>query len=273
MAASTVWDPSLYERYAEFRRRPLIDLVARVGVTSPRKVVDLGCGNGLATLSLVDLWPTARIVGIDNSPDMLRRARELDTADRVEWVELDAQDWPGDPEADVVVSNAMMQWLPQPMPLLRRWLAAMPPEGWFAVQVPGNFESPSHTLLADAVRRSPQAEVLLPRLRELRGGIERDDLCDEFVAAGLEADVWETTYVHLLDPEATSADPVLDWVRGTALRPVLGVVDADAERHLIDAYAASLRLAYPREAGGVRLPFRRLFAVGQRRGAGERTEL
>ncbi len=71
---------------------------------------------------------------------------------------------------------------------------------------------------------------------------------------------WETTYLHVL----SGADPVLEWLRGTGLRPVLAALSAaDGDRFCAEL-AAALRAAYPRGAHGTPFPFRRIFAVGHR---------
>src|SRR6476469_8899711 len=147
---STTWDPQQYARFSDHRSRPFGDLMARVGATTPRLVVDLGCGSGPLTLALAERWPGARVVGVDHSPQMLSAARSLDVGDRVEWVESDVAQW--DPTSlgglpDVIVSNATLQWVPGHVQLLTRWASTLPMGGWLALQVPGNLDAPSHALM------------------------------------------------------------------------------------------------------------------------------
>lgn len=128
-----MWDPGIYLRYTDERSRPFDDLVRRVHADSPQRVVDLGCGPGNLTVTLAERWPGAQVTGIDSSPEMIARARELD-AD-AEFIVGDVRDWlPHD--TDVVVSNATLQWVPDHTALLRRWMHALRPGDWLACQLP-----------------------------------------------------------------------------------------------------------------------------------------
>lgn len=264
---STTWDPQQYAKFSDHRSRPFGDLMARVGASDPAVVVDLGCGNGPLTLSLAERWPAARIVGVDHSPQMLEAARALDHGGRVEWVESDVAQW--DPASlgarlDVIVTNATLQWVPDHLALLTRWAAALAPGGWLAIQVPGNIDAPSHALMRDVAADHPDADRLGPALERL--AVEQPAVYVELLGSvGLEVDGWETTYQHILDPQAQQANPVLEWVRGTGLRPVLDALsDEDRREAFLADYDARLRAAYPRTPIGVIFPFRRIFAVAHR---------
>lgn len=250
------WDPEQYGRYADERSRPFLDLVGRIGAPAPRHVLDLGCGSGALTALLAERWPSATVEGIDSSPEMIAAAPSGSRlAFRVGTVE-DA-DVSG---ADVIVSNATLQWVPTHRDLLRRWAAGLPAGGWLAFQVPGNFGSPSHELMR-ALASSPR---WAPRLD---GVLRHDDAVaspESYAAllldAGLTVDVWETTYLHVL----SGPDPVLQWVRGTGLRPIMAALSAAEFAEFSDAYAAQLRTAYPPTEHGTLFPFRRIFAVATR---------
>ena len=248
------WDPAQYSRYASDRGRPFIDLVARIGAASPRLVVDLGCGPGNMTALLADRWPSASVRGLDSSPEMIAAART------VPGISFDVQDvatWA--PVGDVVVSNAVLQWVPEHPALIQSWCAALPSGSWLAWQVPGNFSAPSHTLMT--------ALASSPRWRSLLDGVLRHDnvltpsgYAELLLGAGWTADVWETTYLHVL----TGPDPVLEWMSGTGLRPILQALSASDGAEFTASYAAALREAYPPGPGGTLFPFRRIFAVGHR---------
>jgi trans-aconitate 2-methyltransferase len=263
----TTWDPTQYAKFADHRSRPFVDLLARVGATEPSLVVDLGCGNGPLTLTLADRWPRARVVGVDHSPQMLEAARALDADGRVEWVEADVATWSPDElgaAPDVVVTNATLQWVPGHEEVLGRWASALAPDGWLAMQVPGNHDAPSHALMREVAAQHPARD-------RLRGPLTRIAVADPaayvelFGTLGLEVDGWETTYQHILDPLGRQENPVLEWVRGTGLRPVLETLtDEDERTAFLEVYAARLREAYPRRSIGVVLPFRRIFCVGHK---------
>lgn len=266
---SNRWDPAQYAKFSDHRNRPFADLLARVGAVAPALVVDLGCGNGPLTLTLAERWPSARIVGVDSSPQMLEAARAADPAGRVEWVEADLRDWDAaslGQDPDVIVTNATLQWVPGHLDLLGPWVRALAPGGWLALQVPSNFDAPSHQLMRDVAREHPAAERLGPGLARV-GVAEPAAYIEVLHALGCDVDAWETTYHQLLDPEGRQESPVLEWVRGTGLRPVLDALTDEAERSaFLAVYDARLRAAYPRTPAGVLFPFRRVFAVAHRSG-------
>ncbi|WP_405011870.1 methyltransferase domain-containing protein [Kitasatospora sp. NBC_01539] len=259
---ATAWDPQQYLRYADERTRPLRELVARMPALPAAPVVlDIGCGPGNSTAVLRDRWPDAHLTGVDDSAAMLDTARTTGEPGAA-YLLADARTWDPAPAApDAIVSNAALQWLPGHLALLPRWAAALRPGGVLALQVPGNFDAPSHTLLAD-LRRSPRWRDALGEDAVRAGSHAPADYLHALLAADCAADVWETTYLTLLDGE----DPVLEWVRGTALRPVLALLPDPAERAAFLAeYGALLREAYPAGPHGTLFPFRRVFAVARRR--------
>lgn len=257
------WDPQQYERFSDLRNRPFVDLVARVGVEKPTTVVDLGCGNGPLTLSLADRWPGANITGVDSSATMLARARALDPTGRVQWVLGDVSAWEPPGATDVIVSNATLQWVPGHVELMERWLRALPTGGWFAMQVPANFDAPSHRIIREVAREHLRPDDLVGALRE--SPVEAPERYAEVLAQACDhVDVWETTYLQILDPQGAQRSPVLEWVKGTALRPLLDVLD-DAEREaFLTELVSRFDAAYPRAPYGVVMPFRRIFAVGRK---------
>ncbi|WP_295692749.1 methyltransferase domain-containing protein [Lapillicoccus sp.] len=261
-----MWDPHQYALFSGHRGRPFADLLGRVDAPSPGLVVDLGCGDGPLTLGLADRWPQARVVGIDSSPQMLARARELDTDGRVEWVLARAEGW--DPATlggpmDVLTTNATLQWVPEHLDLIPRWVGALAPGGWFAMQVPSNFGAPSHVLMREVAARHARAADLAPGLARADAVAEPAAYLGALAGLGLEVDVWETTYQQVLDPVGAQRSPVLEWVRGTGLRPVLEVLTDETElKAFVDDYVSVLDRAYPRQSFGVAFPFSRIFAVG-----------
>jgi trans-aconitate 2-methyltransferase len=255
------WDPIRYLQYAGERSRPFFDLVAQIGARSPRTVVDAGCGSGELTARLAERWPAAEVHGFDSSPEMIARAQPNRT-DRLAFAQADVRDWTPGSDIDVLVSNAVLQWVPDHLPLLARWADALPAGGWLAWQVPGNFGAPSHALMREVATS--------PRWRDqLRGVLRHEDqdavaTPERYVSLlldrGWQASAWETTYLHML----AGSDPVLDWVRGTGLRPILAVLSADDAAEFTAQYAELLRRAYPRGSHGTAFPFRRIFCVGHK---------
>jgi trans-aconitate 2-methyltransferase len=256
------WNADLYLTFAGERGRPFADLLARVRVEEPKDVVDLGCGPGNLTAILAEIWPTARVRGVDSSPAMIESARigvpsvEFELADLRDWVARGE-------EVDLLVSNATLQWLPDHLDLLPALAGRVRQGGCLAFQVPGNFDEPSHTIRDELAAEPPYAEhtagVAVPDSHD------PDVYLDVLARAGLEPDVWETTYLHIL----TGEDPVFTWVSGTGARPTLQALPDDLRPRFEEEFKARLRTAYPSRGYGVVLPFRRIFAVARRSGAGE----
>jgi trans-aconitate 2-methyltransferase len=261
MTSAAAWDPAGYLRFGDERARPFTDLLGRVGAREPRTVVDLGCGEGALTASLAERWPGARVTGVDSSAEMLAAAAAHAVPGRVRFAAGDVRDWHPDEPVDVLVTNAVLHWVPGHDALLRRWAGQLAPGGWLALQVPGNWRAPTHRLLA-GLCRSPHWAALVGDAAPAEDAVlDPAGYLEVLTGAGLTVEAWETTYLHVLRGE----DPVLDWVGGTVLRPVLALLEEDDTAEFTTEYAAALRAAYPRRPDGTTLlPFRRVFAVGRR---------
>ncbi|MBC2642385.1 MULTISPECIES: trans-aconitate 2-methyltransferase [unclassified Rhodococcus (in: high G+C Gram-positive bacteria)] len=252
-----MWDPDKYLAFADHRGRPFFELLSRVDARSPRRVVDLGCGPGNLTVSLAERWPDTVLEASDSSPDMVAAARErgLD-AER-----QDVRDWTPKPDTDVVVSNATLQWVPEHRELLCRWPTQLTPGAWIAVQVPGNFDAPSHAVVRD-LAGSERWSRSLPDLPFREGAVvdEPATYAGLLADAGCAVDAWETTYVQQL----TGENPVLEWITGTALRPVKDALSAQDWDRFRTELVPLLDEAYPRRPDGTTFfPFRRIFVVAQ----------
>jgi trans-aconitate 2-methyltransferase len=257
------WDPAQYVRYADERGRPFAELIARVRVEQPREVVDLGCGPGSLTAGLAQRWPDAHVTGVDSSPDMINTAETLALPGRVEFECADLREWRPAGPIDVLVANAVFQWVPGHLDLLADLAGWLAPGGAIAFQVPDNFDEPSHTI-ARELRQSAKWSDRLGARADRRVGVERPETYLTVLAeAGLEPDVWQTTYLHILHGD----DAVLEWIKGTALRPVLEALAGDdaATQEFLDECGAALRATYPPGQYGTLFPFRRTFAVGRLR--------
>ena len=249
-----MWDPDRYLRFAGQRARPFADLLAQVPATGVTEVADLGCGPGTLTVGLADRWPDAHIVGVDSSAEMIAATPAAPPAG-VEFVHADLRDWAPARPVDVLVSNATLQWVPGHLELLPRLAGHVVDGGWLAFQAPGNFAEPAHVILRELAAD-------LPALGDVSWPSSHDpaSYLDALLELGFSADVWETTYVQLLQGD----DAVLEWMSGTGLRPVLAALD-DAERAaFVAAYRDRLRAAYPPGRHGTVLPYRRIFAVGHK---------
>jgi len=276
-----MWDAALYQRFGGERARPFFDLLARVRAELPGYVVDMGCGPGNLTAMLAERWPLAEVCGVDNSPQMIEAARQLVPAGAVRsaastgsadsrspmmsqasglsFMLDDIRHWEPQSLPDVIVSNAVLQWVPGHRELLVRWVDQLADDGWLAFQVPGNFDQPSHVILRE-MAASARWRPLLRDAELNRQSADPADYAELLARAGCEVDAWETTYVHILQGE----NPVLEWFKGTGLRPVLAVLDENQAADFLAEYGERVRGAYPPSSFGTMLPFRRVFAVAHR---------
>ena len=249
------WDPDRYLTYADERGRPFVDLLSRIDASQPRSVVDLGCGPGNLTRLLSERWPDAHVSGLDSSPEMIERAAHAD--DDISFDVADLRAWHPDAPVDVLVSNATLQWIPDHIELLPQLIGHVAPGGWFAFQVPANFDEPSHTLRRDLAAEAPYAAhtqgVAVPSSHEPAAYLEA------LARLGCTVDVWETTYLHVL----TGDDPVFTWVSGTGARPTLQALPDELRAEFEAEFKRRLAAAYPPVEYGVVLPFRRIFVVAQ----------
>ena len=234
------WDARQYLKFEDERTRPSRDLLAQVPLTAPRHVVDIGCGPGNSTELLAARWPAAKITGIDTSADMLRQARER--LPGVEFTEANISHWRPPADADVLFANAIFQWVPDHLSQLKRLLSALPQGGVLAVQMPDNLAEPTHVLMRDVL---PPPRVYYDTLKPH---------CSRF-------EIWHTGYNHALD----DATEIVEWVKGTGLRPFLDPLDVPQRKEFLAQYTARVAASYlPQQDGKVLLHFPRLFLVAVR---------
>ena len=255
------WDPQQYSRFEAERDRAALDLLLRLpGDLDPREIWDLGCGAGQHAALLKRRHPGAAVHGLDSSVDMLARAQALG-AD-VDWRLGDITDWsPGRP-ADLILANASLHWLPDHPALLGRLARALAPSGVLAIQMPMAHETRHHALMRAVAAEGPWAPALAG-VESIAPLLSPAHYYDVLAGACDGIDIWSTTYLHAL----TGSDAVLEWMKGTALRPFLSLLEEPAIRaDFLSALGARLSEAFPQRPDGVTLlPFPRLFLVARRR--------
>jgi trans-aconitate 2-methyltransferase len=261
------WNPSQYLKFADERKRPAIDLIARIPLDAPRTIVDLGCGAGNVTRLLADRWPQARVVGVDSSREMLERARaSIGNDARFEWSEGDIASWrpSAGSKPDLVFSNAALHWLDDHETLLPRLLASAAEGGALAVQMPHNFDAPAHVALFDLARSARFRAALASRVRERPVALPAA-YYQWLSPHASSVDIWTTEYLHVLARGADGEHPVVAWNSATAMTPFTTALDAAAVRAFVDEYRSRIATLYPLRADGrVLFAFRRLFIVARR---------
>jgi trans-aconitate 2-methyltransferase len=257
------WDPAQYLKFADHRLRPAIDLLNRIDVAAPAQIYDLGAGTGNVTRLLKSRWPQARVTGVDESEEMLAKARQA--LPDLAWQRADLATWRPPSPAEVIYSNAALHWIDQHELIFPALFSAVAPGGVLAVQMPSNFSAPSHTAIAEAARRGPWARRLQPLLRPPPVN-EADFYFGLLAPLAANVDIWQTEYLQALEGE----NPVKEWTKGTWLKPLLDALEEPERSGFEASYAALVSQAYPRRADGkTLLPFRRLFIVAKARQAVE----
>jgi trans-aconitate 2-methyltransferase len=258
-AREMTWSAAQYVKFEEERTRPVRDLVARIPIAEVLSAADIGCGPGNSTEILRERYPQARIIGLDSSSDMIEAARKRipDIAFEV----ADIRGWRPKEPLDVILANAVLQWVPDHEVRFPALMAKLGPRGALAVQMPDNLDEPSHRLMRDVASNGPW----VAKLRDAAAARAERHPADWYFrllrAHAARVDVWRTTYFHPL----AGAPAIVEWLKGTGLRPFLDPLDESEREAFLARYEEAIAKAYPAETdGAVLLPFPRLFVVATR---------
>jgi trans-aconitate 2-methyltransferase len=252
----TSWSPNSYLQFGDERTRPAVDLVSRVELDSPGRVIDLGCGPGNSTQVLRQRWPRARVVGMDSSAEMIASATE--SYPDQHWVLGCLQQWHADLPQDLVFSNAALQWVPDHVALTRHLFAQVAPGGALAFQIPSSKYSLVRSFIDDIARDPAWASRMDAALSALT--MEAPHVYYDALATRADSvDIWETEYRHVMESPAA----IVEWISSTGLRPFLGALDSDAEKQRFVAMLIErVEDGFARRADGrVLFPFRRTFVI------------
>lgn len=241
------------------RTRPALDLLSRIPNFAPDDVVDLGCGPGFSTSLIARAFPHARIIGVDHSEEALQVARTLLPA--IEFAQLDIAKWAPTRPCGLIFSNGALQWLPDHQQLLPRLLSSVDRGGFLALQIPNNLHEPNRSLMRMVAADGPWAKKLVP-IAKTRPMIETfEDIHSMLWPICESMEIWETTYVHLLNDVWS----IIEWMMATGLGPFLAPLGDEERRKFLELYATELSRAYPAlPDGNIMLRFPRLFILAQR---------
>ncbi len=253
------WDANLYLKFASERTQPAIDLVSRISLSNPERIIDLGCGPGNSTAILHQRWPKAEIVGLDNSEEMIAAASNV-YPDWI-WIKGDAATWIADKPFDLIFSNAALQWCGNHIELFPRLLKQVSPQGVLAIQMPAHFQSPVHQLMLEIAEGPAWRHQMRQAAKAISVG-RPSFYYDILQAHTSRLDIWETEYSHVME----SPESILEWIRGTGVRPFLEALKSDQQRRRFEELLlAGLTKVYsPQKDGHILFPFRRLFIVAYR---------
>lgn len=253
-----LWDPLQYQRYASERRRPGAELMARIGQLPEGPIADLGCGAGEDLIALTKAYPGRAATGVDLSPEMLAEARKA--APEISWVESDIAGWRAAEPLALLFTNAALHWLGRHEKLIPALFAQVKDGGVFAAQMPSNLGSEAHEIARDICldRGWAAAADAMFRVDWVLPAPHYYDLLRAHGA--ISVDAWEATYWHAL-----GALGVTDWVKGTALRPILVELSPAEGASFLEEYDAQVRAAYPAQPDGVTLyPQSRVFFIARK---------
>jgi trans-aconitate 2-methyltransferase len=252
------WDPSTYLSFNAERTRPAIELASRIALTAPPRIADLGCGPGNSTAILAHRWPSAQLIGVDNSAEMLAAARK--TAIKAEWQLADLAVWAAREPLSLVFSNAAYQWIDNHSAIFPRLMSLLEPKGVLAIQMPRNFDAPSHVLLRETASENRWASKVA-HLNRAKPVADPASYYAMLASQSSALDIWETEYLQALDGD----DAVFKWVSGTALVPYVAALAEEERKQFLNVYRERIARAYPAQANGKTLfPFKRIFIVAQR---------
>jgi trans-aconitate 2-methyltransferase len=253
------WSAKQYVAFEDERTRPVRDLVGALPVTDAKRVIDLGCGPGNSTEILAARYTQAEVIGIDSSADMIAAARKRMPG--ASFAVQDIDEWQDRGPFDVILANAVLQWVPHHETLLPALIQRLSPSGALAVQMPDNLEEPAHRLMRDTAAAGPWASKLAAAT-EARTTLASAGWYYELLKPlAARVDLWRTTYYHVLG----GAGAIVEWFKGSGLRPFLEPLDAGERDAYLQRYTQAVAGAYPAlPDGSVLLPFPRLFMIAVR---------
>jgi trans-aconitate 2-methyltransferase len=254
------WSPEQYVIFEDERTRPVRDLLNAISSADPHSAVDLGCGPGNSTEVLAARFPNATVTGLDSSADMIAKARKRLPALRFDVAAIET--WNDAGPFDVILANAVLQWVPNHDILLPRLVSKLTPRGSLAAQMPDNLDEPAHQLMREVAVQGPWAAKLANAAASRTPSKNAGWYYSLLKPYCARVDVWRTVYHH---PLAGGADAIVEWFKGSGLLPFLTPLEEDERSAYLDRYRASVARAYPAQPDGtVLLPFPRLFIAATR---------
>jgi trans-aconitate 2-methyltransferase len=253
------WDAEQYLRFNDERTRPCRELAARIAIAVPDRVIDLGCGPGNSTSVLAERWSKTELTGLDSSPEMIAAARQTHT--HLTWLVGDIAAWANKNHQtyDIVFSNAALQWVDDHATLFPKLLTHVVAGGALAIQMPANYDAPAHRIMRELAASEDWRDYFpADGIREWHVH-DLATYCDILAPVAAKVDFWQTEYLHIMEDAAA----IVEWYKGTGLRPFLDALANDQQRSGFTAqYLEGIRRAYPvRRDGRVIFPFRRLFLI------------
>lgn len=246
------WNPDQYNRFQAERAQPFWDLLGKIDFKDLKSAIDVGCGTGELTSQMHKRMHLKNTLGIDNSHAMLDKAKAW-AAEGLKFAPGDAQTFAPTEKYDLVISNAALQWVDEHKTLFLRLVNWLEPRGYLAVQMPVNFDHPSHFLATD-VAQQMKLQVRQPPL------LAPETYAELLWRNGMDVvDVSIKVYLHPLK----SGSEVIEWTRGTLLTYYQKQLDLEGYNKFIQEYTKRVLLVTGE--GPYLYPFKRLFIVAKKR--------
>ena len=251
---TTNWNPDLYLKFKKERTQPSIDLVNRIEISDPKKIVDIGCGPGNSTEILKKYWSNADITGIDNSSQMIEKAKKEYPEGR--WILSDATNWKPENKFDIIFSNATLQWIPNQKELIKNLFDFLSENGILAVQVPANSESPLHRALIEVSKRD-DFDLYTKKCRELIHYYNEEFYYDILSQLSSDFNIWTTTYYHILNDYID----LIEWYKGSGMKIYLDSLPDEAMKESFENFVLEeCKKGYKKQSDGkIIFGFKRLF--------------
>ena len=250
-----MWDPKQYNKYFKQRNRPAIELIEKIPQNTYNSVIDLGCGDGAITKTLQDKYNPTNIIGLDSSASMLKKAKEMNS--NITWQLESINDFKNN--FDLIFSNAALQWVDNHEALFEKLILATNIS--LAIQMPNNFNAPSHVLLRETITENPEFKEKLTTTIRNAPVLDKNSYYGLLCKKMSYIDIWETEYLQQL----SGANPVLEWVRGTALTPIRAKLSQEEYTEFEHIYNKKLLKAYKPAINGITLfPFSRIFIIASK---------
>jgi trans-aconitate 2-methyltransferase len=257
MAQRKDWNPDLYLKYGNERTQPSIDLIGKINISfQPKSILDVGCGPGNSSQALLQRWPDAVLTGIDNSVNMIEKAKT--TYPDNTWIVADASKYTSNTIYDIVFSNATIQWIPDHEKLFKRLFNLINNQGVLAIQVPRFNEMAVSKVIQKVAGRAKWKEPT-KGCGDLLTHHDYKYYYDLISKDYKSVEFWQTDYIHILESQYA----IIEWIRSTAIRPYLDCLK-DEEKPLFEKeLLAEIKNDYPiQKSGKVFFPFKRLFMIG-----------
>ena len=253
------WNPVLYLKYGKERLQPSIDLVSRIDVDDPSTIIDIGCGPGNSTQILCQRWPNSKVIGIDKSASMIKKAKQ--DYPNQEWIFVDAEKDIISGKYDIIFSNAAIQWIPNHFELFKRLKNNLTDKGVIAVQLPLFFDMPLGKSIARISRNNKWSDWTegANDLFTIHSSPEYYDILSEIFTS---IEIWESDYIHIMD----SQDSILEMIRGSGLRPYLDRLESEKyKKNYEEMVLEDIKKDYPiQKDGKVLFPLKRLFILAKK---------